>query len=112
MQPYDPLRLDRAIALGRDTFCVVFSGKEYEDMYSYVLVHEGGLEQPWSRSDIPGKIDGLTGKMGEDGRPIIYALAMKAMFMRYPWGRTPRIVKSKELASIPTMRPTSDTSTP
>ena len=46
MKPFDPLRLDRAIALAKDTFCVVFSGKDYEDMYSYVLVHEGGLEQP------------------------------------------------------------------
>ncbi|MGR9160063.1 hypothetical protein [Rhizobium leguminosarum] len=87
MKPSDPLRLDRAIALGGDTFCVVFSGKEYEDMYSYVLVHEGGLEQPWSRSDIPRKIDGLTGKMGEDGRPIIYAVSDEGDIYTLPMGQ-------------------------
>jgi hypothetical protein len=30
-----------AIALAKDTFCVVFSGKDYEDMHSYILVYEG-----------------------------------------------------------------------
>ncbi|MGO8190020.1 hypothetical protein AB9F38_35350, partial [Rhizobium leguminosarum] len=61
MKPYDTLRLDRAIALKKDAFCVVLSGKDYEDMYSYILVYEGRLEQPWSRSDVPRKIDGLAG---------------------------------------------------
>ncbi|MBB4217795.1 hypothetical protein FHT79_005013 [Rhizobium sp. BK212] len=86
MKPFDPLRLDRAIALAKDTFCVVFSGKDYENMYSYVLVHEGGLEQPWSRSDVPRKIDGLTGKMGADERPIIYALSDEGDVYTLPMG--------------------------
>ncbi|MGO7205801.1 hypothetical protein ACVIRO_006936 [Rhizobium ruizarguesonis] len=43
MRKYEavPLRLDGAIALAKDTFCVVFSGKDYEDMHSYILVYEG-----------------------------------------------------------------------
>ncbi|MDC7746540.1 hypothetical protein [Rhizobium binxianense] len=57
-------------------------------MYSYVLGHEGGLEQPWSRSDIPRKIDGLTGKMGEDGRPIIYALSDEGDVYKLPMGQS------------------------
>ena len=87
MKPYDPLRLDRALALGKDTFCVVFSGKDYEDMYSYVLVHEGGLEQPWSRSDVPRKIDDLAGRIGENGRPIIYALSDEGDVYTLPMGK-------------------------
>lgn len=87
MKPYDPLRLDRALALGKDTFCVVFSGKDYEDMYSYVLVHEGGVEQPWSRSDVPRKIDGLAGRIGENGRPIIYALSDEGDVYTLPMGK-------------------------
>jgi hypothetical protein len=50
MKSYDPLRLDRAFVLNKDTFCVVFSGKDYDDMYSYILTYEGHLEQPWNRS--------------------------------------------------------------
>lgn len=75
MKSYDPLRMDKAVALNSDTFCVVFSGKDNEDMYSYILTYEGKLEQPWSRSDVPRKIDGLTCGMGEDGRPVIHALS-------------------------------------
>lgn len=75
MKSYDPLRLDKALALNSDTFCVVFSGKDNEDMYSYILTYERELKQPWNRSDVPRKIEGLTGKIGEDGRPTIQALS-------------------------------------
>ncbi|PDT80130.1 hypothetical protein [Sinorhizobium sp. BJ1] len=87
MKSYDPLRLNRAFALDKDTFCVVFSGKDYEDMYSYILVYEGQLEQPWSRSDVPRKIDGLTGKIGADGRPVIYALSDEGDVYTLPMGQ-------------------------
>jgi hypothetical protein len=87
MKPYDPLRLDGAVALAKDTFCVVLSGKDYEDMYSYILVHEGRLEQPWSRSDVPRKIDGLAGKIGVDGRPVIYALSDEGDVYTLPMGQ-------------------------
>ncbi|TAU60717.1 hypothetical protein ELI13_35060 [Rhizobium ruizarguesonis] len=82
MKPFDPLRLDCAIALAKDTFCVVFSGKDYED-----LVYEGQLEQPWSRSDVPRKIDSLAGRMGEDGRPVIYALSDEGDVYTLPAGK-------------------------
>ncbi|ANL69596.1 hypothetical protein AMC82_PD00637 (plasmid) [Rhizobium phaseoli] len=88
MKPFDPLRLDCAIALAKDTFCVVFSGKDYEEMDSYILVYEGRMEQPWSRSDVPRKIDGLTGKIGEDGRPIIYALSDEGDVYTLPMGQS------------------------
>ncbi|WP_210191809.1 hypothetical protein [Rhizobium sp. R635] len=87
MKPFDPLRLDGAIALARDTFCVVFSGRDYEDMHSYILVYEGRFNQPWSRSDVPRKIDSLAGRIGEDGRPIIYALSDEGDVYTLPMGK-------------------------
>lgn len=86
MKSYDPLRLDRAFVLNKDTFCVVFSGKDYDDMYSYILTYERQLEQPWNRSDVPRKINGLTGRMGEDGRPIISALSDEGDLYTLPMG--------------------------
>jgi hypothetical protein len=112
MKSYDPLRLNRAFALDKDTFCVVFSGKDYEDMYSYILVYEGQLEQPWSRSDVPRKVDGLTGKIGADGRPVIYALSDEGDVYTLPMGQDSSHRKIEGLASIPTMQPDLDMSTP
>lgn len=88
MNSYDPLRLDRALALDKDTFCVVFSGKDYEDMYSYILVYEGRLEQPWSRSDVPRKIDALTGTMSASGRAVIHALSDEGDVYTLPMGES------------------------
>ncbi|NKN37394.1 hypothetical protein HFC70_13635 [Agrobacterium sp. a22-2] len=86
MKASEIIRLDRAIAFNKDRFCVVFSSKDYEDMYSYILVSEGELEQPWSRSDVPCKIDGLTGRIGPNGRPIIYALSDEGDVYTLPMG--------------------------
>lgn len=87
MRSDNSLRLDRACTFDTDTFCVVFSGKDYEDMHSYILVYEGRMEQPWSRSDVPRKIDGLVGRMGKDGRPVIYALSDEGDVYTLPMGQ-------------------------
>lgn len=86
MKSYDPLRLDRAVALTKDIFCIVLSGKDADDLYSYILTYESQLEQPWSRSDVPRKIDGLAGQIGKDGRPIIYALSDEGDLYTLPMG--------------------------
>lgn len=70
MTSYEPLRLDRALALTKDIFCVVFSGKDNDDLLSHILIYEGKLDQPWSRFDVPRKIDGLTGEISQAGRPV------------------------------------------
>jgi hypothetical protein len=88
MISYDPLRLDSALALDRDTFCVVFSGKDYEDMYSCILVYEGRLEQPWSRSDVPRKIEALTGTLSAGGRAVIHALSDEGDVYTLPMGES------------------------
>ncbi|MBB5864453.1 hypothetical protein [Xanthomonas sp. 3058] len=89
MKSDDRLRLDRAFVLDKDTFCVVFSGKDYEDMHSHIITYERRLEQPWTRSDVPCKIDGLTGRMGEDGRPIIHALSDEGDLYTLQMGTAP-----------------------
>jgi hypothetical protein len=86
MHSYDPLRLDKAFVLAKDTFCVVLSGKDPDDMYSYILVYEGQFEQPWARSDVPRKINGLTGRLEANGRPTFYALSDEGDVYTLPMG--------------------------
>lgn len=71
----DSFRLENALALNNNTFCVVFSGTDNDDTYSYILTYEGKLRQPWSRVDVPRKIAGLTGKLNSEDRPVIYAVS-------------------------------------
>lgn len=75
MKPFDPYRLYAAVALDRSTFAISFSNKDYEDMYSYVLVYEGQFEQPWTRFDMPRNITSLTARRAADGRPVVHALS-------------------------------------
>ncbi|WP_246008612.1 hypothetical protein [Afifella aestuarii] len=86
MKLFDPYRLYTAFALNKDTFGITFSGSEYDDMYSYILIHEGHLEQPWSRFDVPRNITGLTGQVAPDGRPIFYALSDEGEVYTLPAG--------------------------
>ena len=67
------LRLTAATALSEQKFCVAFSDAEYDDMYSIILVYEGDYDQPWTRFDIPRIIDSVTGWIGEDGKPVVFA---------------------------------------
>lgn len=86
MRPFDPHRLYTAVALTRDTFGVTFSSSDYDDMHSYILIHEGHLEQPWSRFDVARNITELTGKIGPEGRPILYALSDEGEVYTLPVG--------------------------
>lgn len=75
MKFYDSFRLENALALNNNTFCVVFSGTDNDDTYSYILIYEGKFKQPWWRVDVPRKIAGLTGKLNSEDRPVIYAVS-------------------------------------
>ncbi|MGV1755265.1 hypothetical protein [Agrobacterium sp. CG674] len=68
-------RMHSAFAFTSNTFCAVFNGNDSDDSHSYILTYEGNLKQPWSRADVPRKIDGLTGKLDSEGRPVIYAVS-------------------------------------
>ncbi|WP_165457011.1 hypothetical protein [Agrobacterium cavarae] len=66
-------RLDSAMALSEKKFCVAFSEAEYDAMYSIILVYEGDYEEPWTGFGIPRIIDSVTGWIGKDGKPVVFA---------------------------------------
>ena len=86
MKPFDPYRLNAAHVLDRRTFAISFSNKEYDDIYSYILTYEGPHEQPWSRFDVPRNVNRVTGRFGQDGLPLFYALSDEGDLYTLPAG--------------------------
>lgn len=86
MKPFDPYRLYAAHVLDTNTFAVSFSNKDYDDIYSYILVYEGQYEQPWNRFDVPRNVNRVTGRFDHKGKPIFYALSDEGDLYTLPSG--------------------------